>query len=160
MPKPHVTAAREPSREVAVAEPQAEVGRGESDASASKPRKSRRKFTAAEKRRLLDRADAAIASDERGALEKLLRKEGLYSSHLAGWRASLAERGAAGLAPQKPGRKPKLDAKERQLLASQKEVAVLKRKLAVSEAVIELQKKMHEVLGLALPDLGELGDAK
>jgi hypothetical protein len=53
-----------------------------------------------------------------------------------------------------------LDVTERQLLAAQKEVAVLKRKLAVSEAVIELQKKMHEVLGLALPDLGELGESK
>ena len=160
MPKPHATPPRETSRDVAVAEPPAKTGRGESDASTSRPRKTRRKFTSAEKRRLLDRADAAVASGERGALEKLLRQEGIYSSHLAGWRASLAERGAAGLAPQKPGRKPKLDATERQLLAAQKEVAVLKRKLAVSEAVIELQKKMHEVLGLALPDLGELGDAK
>ena len=90
----------------------------------------------------------------------MARSEGIYSCHLAGWRASLAEWGTAGLAPQKPGRKPKLDATERQLLAAQKEVAVLKRKLAVSEAVIELQKKMHEVLGLALPDLGELGESK
>ena len=160
MPKPHATPPREMSPDVAVAEPPTKHGRGESDASASKPRKTRRKFTSAEKRRILDRADAAVASGERGSLEKLLRQEGIYSSHLAGWRASLAERGVAGLAPQKPGRKPKLDAKDRQLLAAQKEVAVLKRKLAVSEAVIELQKKMHEVLGLALPDLGELGESK
>jgi transposase len=147
MPKPYVTPTRETPRDVAVADPPAKAGQGETEAAASKPRKTRRKFTPAEKRRILDRADAAVAGGERGALEKLLRQEGIYSSHLAGWRASLAERGAAGLAPQKPGRKPKLDAKDRQLLAAQKEVAVLKRKLAVSEAVIELLKKCTKCLG-------------
>lgn len=122
------------------------------------PRKSRRKFTAAEKVRLLKAADAALASGERGALEAFMRKEGLYSSHLASWRATLAEQGAQGLAAQKPGRKPKLDSTERQLLAAQKENARLKRKLEVAQAVIELQKKAHQVLGLTLPELGRLDE--
>ena len=120
------------------------------------PRKSRRRFTAAEKVRLLKAADAAIASGERGALEAFMRKEGLYSSHLASWRATLAAQGAQGLAAKKPGRKPKLDSTERQLLAAHKENARLKHKLAVANAVIGLQKKAHQVLGLTLPDLGEL----
>ena len=83
----------------------------------------------------------------------LLRKEGIYSSHLTAWRQQLGARGAEGLASQKPGRKPKLDETDRQLLAATKENAVLKRKLLVANAVIELQKKAHEVLGLALPNL-------
>ncbi len=83
----------------------------------STPPKSRRRFAASEKLRLLKAADAALASGERGALEALLRKEGIYSSHLSSWRQQLGARGATGLAAQKPGRKPKLDDKDRQLLA-------------------------------------------
>ncbi|MEZ4398409.1 MAG: hypothetical protein R3B06_00215 [Kofleriaceae bacterium] len=42
-------------------------------------------------------AEAAIASGERGALEAMLRKEGIYSSHLSAWRRQLAANGEAGL---------------------------------------------------------------
>ena len=107
----------------------------------SVPPKKRRQFSAAEKLRLVKAADAALASGERGALEALLRKEGIYSSHLATWRKQFGAHGAAGLEARKPGRKPKLDAKDRQLLAAQKEVAALKRKLKVANALIALQKK-------------------
>jgi transposase-like protein len=51
--------------------------------------KMRRQFTASEKLRLVKAADAALASGERGALEALLRKEGIYSSQLATWRQQL-----------------------------------------------------------------------
>lgn len=121
----------------------------------SVPRRKRRRYAASEKLRLLKAAEAAVASGERGALETLLRKEGIYSSHLSVWRQQLGAHGASGLSPQKPGRKPKLDDKDRQLLAVLKENAKLKRKLHVANAVIELQKKAHEVLGLALPVLDE-----
>ena len=77
----------------------------------STPPKSRRRFTASEKLRLLKAADAALASGERGALEALLRKEAIYSSHLSSWRQQVGARGTVGLAPQKPGRKAKLDDK-------------------------------------------------
>jgi transposase len=105
--------------------------------------------------RLLKAADAALASGERGALEALLRKEGIYSSHLSSWRQQLGARGATGLAPQKPGRKPKLDEKDRQLLAMAKENAVLKRKLLIANGLVALQKKAHEILGIALPEFDE-----
>ncbi len=117
--------------------------------------KKRRKFSATEKLRIVKAADAAVASGERGAIEALLRREGIYSSHLSAWRQQLAARGAAGLAAQKPGRKPKLDETGRQLLAATKELAVLKRKLLIANAVIELQKKAHVVLGIALPEFDE-----
>lgn len=121
----------------------------------STPPKKRRRFSASEKLRLLKAAEAALASGERGALEALLRKEGIYSSHLSAWRQQLGARGATGLAPQKPGRKPKLDAKDRELLAMAKENAVLKRKLQIANGLVALQKKAHEILGIALPEFDE-----
>lgn len=119
------------------------------------PRKSRRRFSASEKAKLLKAAAEALASGERGALESLLRREGIYSSHLSAWRQQLAARGASGLEAQKPGRKPKLDEAGRMLLAATKENARLKRQLQVAHAIIELQKKAHVVLGLALPEFDE-----
>ena len=118
---------------------------------------TRRRFTPAEKLRLVKAAEAAIASGERGALEALLRKEAIYSSHLSTWRRQFAGNGEAGLAARRPGRKPRLDAAGRALLAVTKENAALKRKLYVAEALIALQKKAHELLGLTLPE--QDGDA-
>ena len=116
---------------------------------------SRRRFTASEKLRLVKAAEAAIASGERGALEALLRKEGIYSSHLSTWRRQLGVGGEAGLAPRKPGRKPKLDARARELLKVTKENETLQRKLRIANALIALQKKAHELLGLTLPEAPE-----
>lgn len=113
---------------------------------------TRRRFAAVEKLRLVRAADAALASGERGAVEALLRKEGIYSSHLSAWRRQLTLNGKAGLTPGKPGRKPKLDAAGRALLVVTKENDALKHKLRVATAIIDLQKKAHELLGLALPD--------
>ncbi len=117
--------------------------------------RSRRKFSASEKQRIVKAAAAAVASGERGALEALLRREGIYSSHLSSWRQQLGSRGVAGLSPQKPGRKPKLDAKDRELLALKKEYAKLEKKLRIANALIGLQKKAHEILGIALPEHDE-----
>jgi transposase len=118
-------------------------------------RKTRRRFPASEKLRILKAADAAAASGKQGAVEALLRKEGLYRSHLSAWREQLGARGFVGLTPQTPGRKPKLDDKDRQLLAVTKENAALKRKLHIANGLIELQKKAHEILGIALPEFDE-----
>ena len=79
----------------------------------------------------------------------------IYSSHLSAWRQQLASRGAPGLSPQKPGRKPKLDENERKLLALTKRNAELERKLHIANALIDLQKKAHVILGLALPEQDE-----
>lgn len=151
MPKPTPV----PGRHGAVADA-AQKARGESGAAvetvAPKPR---RRFTAAEKLRILKAAEAAIASGERGALEALLRKEGIYSSHLSAWRQQFAAKGREGLAPHKPGRKPNLSETEREQLALKKKIAKLEHKLKVANAVIELQKKAHAVLGIALPTLDE-----
>jgi transposase-like protein len=115
----------------------------------------RRQFTASEKLRLVKAAEMALASGERGALEALLRKEAIYSSQLSAWRQQLGTSGEPGLASRKPGRKPKLGAAGRELLAVTKQNETLQRKLRVANALIALQKKMHEVLGLTLPELPE-----
>ena len=104
----------------------------------SVPPKTRRQFSASERLRLLKAAEAAVASGERGALAALLRREGIYSSHLSAWRQQFGARGAAGRVPQKPGRKPKLDAKDRKLLAVSKELAKVQHKLRVAHALIDL----------------------
>ena len=147
MPKsPHV-----PSREDAPAEGERKP-RVSSTPQESVPSKTRRQFTASEKLRLVKAAEAALASGERGALEAMLRAEGIYSSQLAAWRLQFGARGAAGLTSRTPGRKPKLSAKDRELLAVIKQNEVLQRKLRIANALIGLKKKAHELLGLALPE--------
>ena len=77
-------------------------------------RAQRRQFTAEYKERIVREADACRASGEIGAL---LRREGLYSSHLVGWRRQLREHGVHGLAQRKrgPAGKVKPSARELQL---------------------------------------------
>jgi len=63
-------------------------------------RRLRRRFCAEDKRRILEEADAC---SERGQLSALLRREQLYSSQLATWRAQLEQEGQRGLQARKPG---------------------------------------------------------
>lgn len=116
------------------------------------PKRTRRVFSAAEKLRIVKEADACVASGKRGDLEALLRREGIYSSHLSSWRSQLGEHGATGLAAKKPGRKPRLTQAERLNAELLKRNAQLEQKLRVANALIALQKKAHEVLGIALPE--------
>ena len=116
---------------------------------------SRRRFSAADKLRIVQEADACLASGERGALGKLLRREGLYSSQLASWRTQLGAGGAAGLTPRKPGRKPRFDAKDLENQRLTKRVAQIERQLHIANALIDLQKKAHAILGIALPTFDE-----
>jgi transposase len=112
----------------------------------------RRTFSAADKLRIVKEADACLATGKRGDLEAMLRREGIYSSLLSAWRLQLGAHGAAGLAARKPGRKPKLTEAERRNVELTKRNADLERKLRIANALIALQKKAHEILGLALPE--------
>jgi transposase-like protein len=118
-------------------------------------KRPRRVFSAADKVRIVAEADRCLASGKRGDLEALLRREGIYSSLLSSWRTQLGAHGAAGLSPRRPGRKPKLTKAERRSLELMKRNAELERKLHVANVLIALQKKAHEVLGLALPESPE-----
>jgi transposase len=133
---------------------QRERERGASGAAVeSVAKRTRRTFTAADKLRIVKRADACLASGKRGALGALLREEGVYSSLLGAWRTQLSARGSEGLEPRKPGRKPKLDAKDRQIAELTKRTARLERELHITNVLIALQKKAHEILGIALPTI-------
>ena len=114
---------------------------------------SRRKFTAEDKRRILGEADACKARGELGAL---LRREGIYSSHLSTWRAAAAKRELEALAPKKRGPVPKVvDAQSRKIVEQERDIARLKARLQRAEAIIDLQKKVSEILGIPLPDSDE-----
>jgi transposase-like protein len=107
----------------------------------------RRVFSAAEKLRIVREAAACT---KRGETEALLRREGIYSSHLAAWRKQLALHADEALAARKPGRKPKLDVKDRRIAELEKRAARLEAKLELAEKLIELQKKVSSLLGINL----------
>jgi transposase-like protein len=103
---------------------------------------SRRRFTAEYKARILDEADRCT---EPGRLGELLRREGLYSSHLTNWRRQRK----AGLAPKQRGRKPKSNKQEQQELDRlRRENKRLAERLRQAETIIGVQKKVCEMLGI------------
>jgi transposase-like protein len=108
---------------------------------------TRRRFTAKYKLRILKKADACEAH---GALGELLRKEGLYTSHLALWRKQRELGAIAGLAPKKRGPKPvERDERDQQIEALRKELDALTARAERAEALLELQKKVAELLSTA-----------
>ena len=115
-------------------------------------RGKRRSFTAAEKLRIVRQAAACT---KRGEVEALLRREGIYSSLLTAWRKRLGLHGSEALAGHKPGRKPKLDAKDRRIAELEKRAARLEAKLSLAEKLIDLQKKVSAILGINLATDGE-----
>ena len=106
---------------------------------------TRRRFTAEYKRRILREAEACT---EPGAIGALLRREGLYSSHLTKWRAQ-RERGAlAGLTPKKRGPTPKpKNPLADKVAALERVVSREKARADRAEALVELQKQVAELLG-------------
>ena len=113
---------------------------------------TRRSFSASEKLRIVR---GAAACTKRGDIEALLRREGIYSSHLAAWRKELALHGSEALAGRKPGRKPKLDAKDLRIAELEKRALRLEAKLSLAEKLIDLQKKVSAILGINLASDGE-----
>ena len=109
----------------------------------------RRRFGAKYKRRILREYAACTRPGERSAL---LRREGLYTSHIATWKQR-AERGELdGLSPKKRGRKGQeknpLNKRVKQL---ERENAKLRKRAERAEALVELQKKVSELWGGTLP---------
>ena len=115
------------------------------------PTAKRRKFTAGYKQRILEEADNCTKLGQVGAL---LRREGLYSSHLTTWRRQ-RERGVfEGLAPKKRGRKNK-DELEKELNNLRRENEDMQERLEQAEAIIDVQKKLSRLLGLATEGNGK-----
>jgi transposase-like protein len=103
----------------------------------------RRHFTAEYKQRVLQEADACT---QRGEIGALLRREGLYSSHLDTWRRQRTRGVLQGLTPAKRGRKVDPQALENARLL--RETVRLKVQLERAELIIEVQKKVSQLLGL------------
>ena len=110
---------------------------------------ARRRFTAAEKLRVLCEADRCTKP---GELSALLRREGLYSSHLSSWRVARRNGELAGLTPRPRGPKAKpVDPRDKKLVEQARVIARLEARLERAEGLIELQKKVAQLLGNPLP---------
>jgi transposase-like protein len=116
---------------------------------AARPR--RRQFTAEYKLRILREVDSCKGSGEIGAL---LRREGLYSSHLVLWRRQREEAAQSQLKARKRGPKPKVqDPRVKQL---ERENARLQRQLKRVALLLDIQKKAGEILGIPMKNLDDV----
>ena len=135
---PEARSARGPSRGAGVPAPDPEV--------ASKPQ--RRRFTAEYRLRILEEAERCTKSGEVG---QLLRREGLYSSHLTAWRKARHDGALRGLASKRRGAKPKarnpLEPKVREL---ESKVARLEKELHKAHTILNVQEKVAGLLGFDL----------
>jgi transposase-like protein len=110
-------------------------------------RKRRRKFTAKYKLSILCKADLCA---QPGQIGTLLRREGLYSSHLTTWRRQKEKGLLDALSPKKRGRKKKPTNPLADTVARlEKDNRRLQQKLKQAELIIEAQKKMSEILGIS-----------
>lgn len=113
----------------------------------------RRQFSAKEKSRILKEAAACTKPGEVGAL---LRREGIYSSLLSAWRRAAEKSTLKALGPKKRGPVPKVaDQRDRKLVEAMRETARWRKRAERAEAIVGLQKKVSEILGICLPDTDE-----
>ncbi len=108
------------------------------------PKAERRKFSAEYKRRILEESDRCT---EPGQIGALLRREGLYSSHLSTWRQQREQGLLEVLSPKKRGRQGQ-DEVEKEVVRLRRENERLQARLEQAEAVIDVQKKLSRLLGL------------
>ena len=106
----------------------------------------RRTFTGKYKLRILKEVEE---SDATGGVGKILRREGLYSSHLTEWRKE-RDRGALVALGKKRGRKPTHNPLSDELEKLRRENVLLKSRLEQAEVIIEVQKKVASILGIPL----------
>jgi transposase-like protein len=114
----------------------------------------RRHFNAEYKQSILREVDRC--RDE-GAIGALLRREGLYSSHLTTWRRQRDQAVQAALAPHKRGPKPARNPLMEEMEKLRRENARLAQQLEKAEIIIDVQKKVSSLLGIALKDSNDGG---
>jgi transposase len=108
---------------------------------------TRRRFTLDYKRKIVREADGCKSP---GAVGALLRREGLYSSHLATWRAA-RERGDLLGARRRRGPPPRVtDSRDRVIAEQARELVQWKHRAERAEALVEVQKKVAALLGAPL----------
>ena len=109
----------------------------------------RRRFSLEYKRRIVREADRCRKPGEVGAL---LRREGLYSSHLSSWRAARDRGELGGSGTRKRGPEPKApDASAKRIARLEQENRKLRKRAERAEGLVEVQKKLSELLGIELP---------
>ena len=109
------------------------------------PAAERRRFTAGEKLRILEEAEDCTEPGEIGAL---VRREGIYSSYLSRWRQARDRGQLTALGAQQRGPKPATDAAlVGEVARLQRENERLQARLDQAEAIIEVQKKLSQLLG-------------
>lgn len=115
----------------------------------------RRRFTMDYKLRILKEADAA--KETLGGVGALLRREGLYSSHLTKWRQEREAAVRQALSPKTRGPKPRRDPQQEEVQRLRRDNARLTAALSKAELIIDVQKKVGSLLGWDLPltDPGE-----
>ena len=113
----------------------------------AKPR--RRQFSAQYRLRILEEADRC---SEPGEIGRLLRREGLYTSHLSAWRKARRKGTLAGLTPKKRGAKPRRDPQAARVRQLEAKVARLEKELATAHTILEVQGKVAGLLGFSLKD--------
>jgi transposase-like protein len=105
----------------------------------------RRTYTAEYKRRVLKEADACTTP---GAVGALLRREGLYSSHLVVWRRARGRGELAALTPKRRGRAPTpVDPRDRKITELERRLAEMTGRAERAEALVEAQKNLAVLLG-------------
>ena len=113
----------------------------------------RRKFTAKHKLHILQEVDRCTTQGQIGAL---LRREGLYSSNLTTWRRQREQGTLEALSPKHRGPKVKnIDPSVRRIVELERENNQLKQKLKQAETIIDVQKKLSEILQIPLGTAGE-----
>jgi len=115
----------------------------------------RRRFSAAYKARIVRKADACTESGEVGAL---LRREGLYSSHLTKWRREYRMGAEAALTDDKRGRKATKNPLEPEVKKLRCELERAEKKLKQAEMIIEFQKNLCEILGISPTSISNDGE--
>lgn len=109
----------------------------------------RRSFDARYKRKILEKL--AESKKVRGAVGELLRREGLYAAQVAKWRTEADDANSVAF-KKKRGPKPNLEAKSEKRVAELERInAQLVERLRQAEVVIEVQKKISEILGVRQP---------
>ena len=87
----------------------------------------------------------------RGARPAIVRREGLYSSHLSTWRAARRRGELAGLTPRARGPKAKpVDPRDKKIAELERETRRLQARLERAEGLIAVQKKVAQILGISL----------
>jgi len=116
------------------------------------PKAQRRQFSAAYKLQIVQQAETCKGHGQLGAL---LRREGLYASHLSKWRRAHRQ----GMLAATRGRKPDPDAElKQQIRRLERDNERLQNRLRQAEAIIEVQKKVSEILGISLAAPAEIDE--